>query len=97
MSSSFCDLARHFGALPPSTVASLTSIAEARGRAEVFRYQSPAGLETLRRVALIQSTEASNAIATPLLVNVRPRTPTLSVAVTTTVTDEPKAAGLALK
>jgi Fic family protein len=62
MSSSFCDLARHFGALPPSTVASLTSIAEARGRAEVFRHQNPAGLETLRRVALIQSTEASNAI-----------------------------------
>ncbi len=40
----------------------LTSIAEARGRAELYRQQNPAGLETLRKVALIQSTEASNAI-----------------------------------
>ncbi len=60
--SSFRDLSRHFGALPPGTVASLTSIAEARGRAEVFRHQNPAGLQALRQVALIQSTEASNAI-----------------------------------
>jgi Fic family protein len=56
------DLDRHFGALTPRAVASLTNIAEGRGREEVFRYQSPAGLETLRQVALIQSTEASNAI-----------------------------------
>src|ERR1700724_3404355 len=62
MSGSFRDLARHFGALPPSAVASLTSIAEARGGAEVFRHRNPAGLETLRRVAMIQSAEASNAI-----------------------------------
>src|ERR1700685_2310046 len=59
---SFHDLPRHFGALPPGTVASLTSIAEARGMAEVLPRQNPAGLETLRRVAMIQSTEASNAI-----------------------------------
>jgi Fic family protein len=59
---SFHDLARHFGALSPGTVASLTSIAEARGRAEVFPRQHLAGLKTLRRVAMIQSTEASNAI-----------------------------------
>jgi Fic family protein len=59
---SFRDLARHFGALDPGTVASLVSIAEARGREEVSRAQSPAGLQTLREVALIQSTEASNAI-----------------------------------
>lgn len=59
---SFHDLARHFGALKPRTVSSLTSIAEARGREEVSRRQSPAGLETLRQVALIQSTESSNAI-----------------------------------
>jgi hypothetical protein len=59
---SFRDLARHFGALPPDTVAALTSIAEARGRAELYRQQNPAGLETLRKVALVQSTEASNAI-----------------------------------
>jgi hypothetical protein len=60
--SSFRDLARHFGALPPETVASLTSIAEARGIAEGLPRQNPAALETLRRVAMIQSTEASNAI-----------------------------------
>lgn len=60
--SSFRDLASHFGALKPGTVASLVSIAEARGREEVSRRQRPAGLETLRQVALIQSTESSNAI-----------------------------------
>jgi Fic family protein len=43
-------------------VTSLTTIAEARGRAELYRQQNPSGLETLRQVALIQSTEASNAI-----------------------------------
>ena len=41
---------------------SLTTIAEARGRAELYREQNPSGLETLRQVAFIQSTEASNAI-----------------------------------
>lgn len=59
---SFRDLDRHYAALTPATVASLTSIAEARGREEIFRHQHPAGLETLRQVALIQSAEASNAI-----------------------------------
>lgn len=38
------------------------TIAEARGREEAFRRQNPAGLDTLREIALIQSTEASNAI-----------------------------------
>jgi Fic family protein len=60
--SSFRDVARHLGALKPGTVASLVRIAEARGREDVSRHQSPAGLETLRQVALIQSTESSNAI-----------------------------------
>jgi Fic family protein len=59
---SFEDLDRHFGALPPDRVQALLAIAEARGREEVFRRQHPAGLETLRAVALIQSAEASNAI-----------------------------------
>jgi Fic family protein len=59
---SFEDLDRHFGALPPDRVQALLSIAEARGREEVFRRQNPAGLETLHAVALIQSAEASNAI-----------------------------------
>lgn len=59
---SFRDLARHFGGLPPDTVSALTSIAEAKGRAELYRQQNPTGLETLRQVALVQSTEASNAI-----------------------------------
>ncbi len=60
--SSFRELSRHFGALPPATVASLTNVAEARGRAELYRQQNPSGLDTLRQVALIQSAEASNAI-----------------------------------
>lgn len=60
--SSFLDLPRHFGALPPGTVASLTNIAEARGKMEALPRQHPAALETLRGVAMIQSTEASNAI-----------------------------------
>jgi Fic family protein len=59
---SFADLAHHFGAVDPATVASLVGIAEAHGRAEVAYRQSPAGLETLRQLALIQSTESSNAI-----------------------------------
>ncbi len=59
---SFYDLERHFGLLGVATVASLTRIAEARGRADLYRQQNPSGLETLRQVALIQSAEASNAI-----------------------------------
>jgi Fic family protein len=62
MGGSFRDLERHFGALPPDAVAALTSIAEARGREDLYRQQNPVGLETLRKVALIQSAEASNAI-----------------------------------
>jgi Fic family protein len=59
---SFRDLERHFGALPPERVQALLAIAEACGREEAVRRQNPAGLETLRAVALIQSAEASNAI-----------------------------------
>lgn len=60
--SSFQDLSRHFGAISPGIVTSLTTVAEARGRSELYREQNPSGLETLRQVALVQSTEASNAI-----------------------------------
>jgi Fic family protein len=60
--SSFNDLHQHFGALPPTTVSALTTIGEANGRADLYRQQNPSGLDTLRQVALIQSTEASNAI-----------------------------------
>jgi Fic family protein len=60
--SSFDGLDRHFGALPPATVSALTTIGEAKGRADLYRQQNPSGLETLRQVALIQSAEASNAI-----------------------------------
>jgi Fic family protein len=59
---SFSGIERHFGALPPVLVQSVTEIAEARGREEVFRQQHPARLETLRQLAIIQSTESSNAI-----------------------------------
>lgn len=58
----FRHLDRCYGAIPLDIVQQLTGIAEARGRQEVFRRQNPAGLEALREVALIQSTEASNAI-----------------------------------
>jgi Fic family protein len=60
--SSFVELDRHFGSVPAERVRSLLAVAEARGREQVFRRQNPAGLETLRQVAVIQSTESSNAI-----------------------------------
>ena len=60
--SSFRDLGRHFGRLPPETVASLVSIAEARGTTEALTQRNPVALRTLRAVAMVQSTEASNAI-----------------------------------
>jgi Fic family protein len=59
---SFADLERHFGSSTPQRVESLTCIAEARGREQAFALQHPAGLDTLREIAVIQSTEASNAI-----------------------------------
>ncbi|MEV4421561.1 Fic family protein [Patulibacter sp. NPDC049589] len=59
---SFEDLEKHFGSLNPELVRSLTAIAEARGREEVFRHQTPSGLDVLREIAIIQSAEASNAI-----------------------------------
>jgi Fic family protein len=59
---SFVDLSRHFASFPPERVQLLTRIAESKGREEAFRGQNPVGLETLRQVALIQSTESSNAI-----------------------------------
>lgn len=59
---SFHDLNRHFGAIEARTVMSLTTLAEAQGRTRAPLGQSPAGLETLRQVALIQSAESSNAI-----------------------------------
>src|SRR5947208_15982611 len=40
----------------------LTAIGTLRGRAELYENQTPQVLETLRQVALIQSTESSNRI-----------------------------------
>ncbi len=40
----------------------MTAIAELKGRAELYERQTPQVLETLRQVALIQSTESSNRI-----------------------------------
>lgn len=53
---------RHFGALPPQRVQMLMAIAEAGGREQAFRRQDPAGLDTLRQIAVIQSTESSNSL-----------------------------------
>jgi Fic family protein len=41
---------------------SMTAIAERKGRIQLFREQAPQVLETLRRAALIESTESSNRI-----------------------------------
>jgi len=48
--------------LPHDLVRSLTLIAEYKGKEELFRRQSPQVLETLRRSAVISSTESSNRI-----------------------------------
>ena len=59
---SFRNLQHHLGALPAEVVNALVSVAEARGRQEVFIRQRPADLEALRLIARVQSAEASNAI-----------------------------------
>jgi len=43
-------------------VGQMVAIAELKGRAELYSKQTPQALETLRQVALIQSTESSNRI-----------------------------------
>lgn len=48
--------------LPHDLVRSLTLIAEYKGKEELFRRQSPQVLDTLRRSAVISSTESSNRI-----------------------------------
>jgi hypothetical protein len=60
--STFEDIDRHLALLPAELVSALTRIHEARGRERLFSHQNPEGLEALRRVALVQSAEASNAI-----------------------------------
>ena len=52
---------RHY-AVPMSTTWLLTSIAEAKGKHEMFTRQSPQILKALREMALIQSAESSNRI-----------------------------------
>lgn len=59
---SFRNLDRHFGSTPASVVALLTAADKAAGLQEAFARQHPDQLEALRRVALVQSAEASNAI-----------------------------------
>jgi len=58
----FRDLDRHLGLVPSPIAAALGHVAEAHGREEAFRLQNPQVLDTLVKVARVQSTEASNAI-----------------------------------
>ncbi|MDP2267544.1 MAG: cell filamentation protein Fic, partial [Deltaproteobacteria bacterium] len=48
--------------LPLSTVWLLETLAESKGRQQLFERQSPQMLKTLREMALIESTESSNRI-----------------------------------
>jgi len=48
--------------LPLSTVWLLESLAESKGRQQLFEKQSPQILKTLREMSLIESTESSNRI-----------------------------------
>jgi Fic family protein len=48
--------------LPLSTVWLLETLAESKGRQQLFEKQSPQALKTLREMALIESTESSNRI-----------------------------------
>jgi Fic family protein len=58
----FRQLDEHLGALPAAQVNALAGVEVARGQQEMYRRQNPQALKTLQRVAMIQSTEASNAI-----------------------------------
>lgn len=58
----FTELERHLGLVPSGTVAALSEVTAGRGREDAFRRQNPQILETLTEIALIQSTESSNAI-----------------------------------
>ncbi len=58
----FQNIDRHLSLLPSDLVSTLTRVHEARGREQLFSHQNPEGLDVLRRIALIQSAEASNAI-----------------------------------
>ena len=58
----FRTLTSQIGLVPAATARTLGAIDTARGREEAFRLQRPQLLETLVEVALVQSTEASNAI-----------------------------------
>ena len=48
--------------LPQGTVWMLETLAEAKGRQQLYEHQSPQMLEALREVALIESAESSNRI-----------------------------------
>ena len=48
--------------IPQSLLRTIRLLGEYKGKEEVFKQQSPQGLETLRNAAVIQSTESSNRI-----------------------------------
>ncbi len=59
---SFVSLEDHFGSIPATTVGMLTAADRAAGRQQAYAQRRPEQLEALRRVAIVESTEASNAI-----------------------------------
>lgn len=58
----FRDLDHHLGLVPASTTTALSEVTAGRGREEAFRKQNPQVLEALSEIAIVQSTESSNAI-----------------------------------
>jgi Fic family protein len=60
--STFEELDRHLGLLPPDLVNALTEIDCGRGYQDALRGQHPMVLESLKTIAIVQSVEASNAI-----------------------------------
>lgn len=58
----FANLDGHLGFVPARTASLLGAVDFGRGRQDAFRRQSPGMLETLVKVARIQSVDASNAI-----------------------------------
>lgn len=58
----FRHLDNKLGSIPHRLITTLVELGASRGTEELYRERSPQVLETLRQVARIQSTEASNAI-----------------------------------
>lgn len=60
--STYVDVDAMLGAVPGDVIELLRAVDQSQGKAALYRVQNPRRLETLRQIARIQSTEASNAI-----------------------------------